>query len=224
MKILTLEQLRAAEQAALAAEQISNLDLMQRAAKTFADWVAEQFPAGEYQWLSFLCGSGNNGGDGLAAARILSEMGYGVEVFIYRLQRETEDFLDQYEALKASGEVEITEILSLADLPVFDEREIIVDALLGSGLNRPLEGELAEIVEAINQCPNIILALDCPTAYKPNNLRLAVAFRPIIPSVLRPLALLLCSPIIMIGWASFIFALLACRRSLLPICQRIIIM
>jgi len=177
MKILTLEQLRAAEQAALAAEQISNLDLMQRAAQTFADWLAGQFPIGEYQWLSFLCGSGNNGGDGLAAARILSEVGYGVEVFIYRLNRETEDFLDQYEALKAKGEVEITEILSLADLPLFDEREIIVDALLGSGLNRPLEGELAEIIDAINQCPNIILALDCPTGLQAEQPTLSSSIR-----------------------------------------------
>src|SRR5690606_27748820 len=101
--------------------------------------------------VKIFCGTGNNGGDGLAIGRLLKERGWEVYLYIVGNPRNgSNDFkanLDRSElyAVISSG----------ADLPAIEKHHIVIDGLFGSGLSRPLEGFYAEVVNYLNQqeCP-----------------------------------------------------------------------
>ncbi len=79
VKILSVEQIRALDAWTIEHEPIPSLDLMERAARTFKNWFAERYPDRDRRVCIF-CGPGNNGGDGLAVARMLAQDFYEVEV------------------------------------------------------------------------------------------------------------------------------------------------
>src|SRR5688572_11032994 len=80
MKILSAAQIRQADAHTIAEEQIPSSDLMERAAKAFVTWFDNKF-SGQAHRVLVCCGPGNNGGDGLAIARLLFGKGYGVRVW-----------------------------------------------------------------------------------------------------------------------------------------------
>ncbi|MEN0004887.1 MAG: NAD(P)H-hydrate epimerase, partial [Bacteroidota bacterium] len=88
MKIITPAQTRALDAHTITHEPIASLDLMERASLTFVHWFQEQFPDTDTPILIF-CGIGNNGGDGLAVARLLSESHYAVQVFCCQISPNT---------------------------------------------------------------------------------------------------------------------------------------
>jgi len=167
MKILSTTQTREADAYTIEHEPILSIDLMERASKTFVDWFVEKFPKTKFEMVSVVCGKGNNGGDGLAIARLLEERGYDIAIFILNLtDKVTEDFktnLERVEQLQGLNKLVIKEITSVEDMPVFGGEEILIDAILGSGLSRPIEGELAEILNFLNECENTVVAVDIPT-------------------------------------------------------------
>ncbi|WMX16804.1 MULTISPECIES: bifunctional ADP-dependent NAD(P)H-hydrate dehydratase/NAD(P)H-hydrate epimerase [unclassified Aureispira] len=167
MKILSTTQTREADAYTIEHEPILSIDLMERASRTFVEWFEEQFPKEKFEMVSVICGKGNNGGDGLAIARLLEERGYDIAIFILNLtDKVTEDFktnLERVQQLQGLNKLIIKEITSVEDMPVFGEEEILIDAILGSGLSRPIEGELAEILHFLNECKNTVVAVDIPT-------------------------------------------------------------
>lgn len=167
MKILSTTQTREADAYTIKHEPILSIDLMERASKTFVDWFIDKFPRAKFEMVSVVCGKGNNGGDGLAIARLLEEKGYDVAIFILNLtDKVTEDFktnLERVQQLQVLNKLVIKEITSVEDMPVFGGEEILIDAILGSGLSRPIEGELAEILNFLNECENTVVAVDIPT-------------------------------------------------------------
>src|ERR1035437_5150289 len=99
MKIFSIEQIRAADKYTIQHEPIASIDLMERAAKYCVNWIMEQYDS--VTEFKIVCGLGNNGGDGLAIARLLSEKKYKVEVFIINhSDKRSVDFLTNYERLK----------------------------------------------------------------------------------------------------------------------------
>ncbi len=163
MKILNADQLRSCDLYTIENEPIDSIDLMERASNQFCKWFIQEFTLEYNPMLSVFCGKGNNGGDGLASARILKEAGYEVEVFIIDLfSEENPDFIKNLDRLKTS-DIKINRIISAEEMPVFDEDEILIDAILGSGLNRDIEGELEKIVGFINECNNIVISIDIPS-------------------------------------------------------------
>ncbi len=164
MKILSVDQIRAADAATIENEPISSLNLMERAASQFTTWFCEQFPRTQHDLVSIIVGKGNNGGDGLVAARLLEQKGYDVEVFVLDLfPSESPDFTANLQRLQAETKVRLQWIQAASEMPVFDEREVLVDAILGSGLTRVLDGELEAIVSFINECTNIVVSMDIPS-------------------------------------------------------------
>jgi len=164
MKILTAAQVKLCDKHTIASEQISSLELMERASETFCKWFTQEFCKEENPVVSIICGKGNNGGDGLATARILKKMGYEVEVFILEVFiNSSDDFNANLDRLIQENDVKITHISKAEDLPIFDETEILIDAILGSGLTRNLDGELERIVSFINECNNIVVSMDIPS-------------------------------------------------------------
>lgn len=167
MKILSTEQTRQADQYTIEHEPIQSIDLMERASRAFVDWFTQKFPKKDYESISVICGQGNNGGDGLAIARLLQQLEYQVAVFILELtDKTTEDFesnLERVRQLEQLNMLEVKTASAVEELPIFGAEEILIDAILGSGLSRPVEGKLADIVQFLNECDNTTVAVDVPT-------------------------------------------------------------
>ena len=143
-ELLTAAQMRAIEQAAIASGEVTGLELMERAGRGVVEAIFEEWP--ELRATSHravvLCGPGNNGGDGFVVARLLKEWGWEVEVFLYGdAGKLPPDARVNYERWVAMGEV-----FSVAPLGNFN---VIVDALFGIGLNRPLPNDLVDAVEGL---------------------------------------------------------------------------
>jgi NAD(P)H-hydrate epimerase len=157
MKILSAPQLREADTATIANEPIASVDLMERAATACFDWLMECFTA--EQRFAIICGTGNNGGDGLAIARMLLSAGKQVQVFLMGdATNASADFTANYNKLHQST---ITTITGADGL--MGDFDVIIDALFGTGLNKPLKGVHAEIINALNTADAIRVAIDIPS-------------------------------------------------------------
>lgn len=162
MKIFNAQQIREWDQYTIQYEPVSSIDLMERAAWQCVHWLEENNLSNHS--FKIFCGKGNNGGDGLAMARILSQKAIDVAVFILEFGHlGTEDFQVNLERLHQQPGVEIKFIQNEQQFPSFGNRDVIIDALFGSGLNRPLEGVTAKLVEHINDSDCKIIAIDTPS-------------------------------------------------------------
>lgn len=158
MKILNVDQVRALDQSTIKSEPIAPLNLMERAALAFVDWYVDRFP--DTTPTKIFCGLGNNGGDGMAIARLLLEREYPVEVHVVRYApRESDDFMHNHRRLKLVME-KVNYIEFSKDIPAIRHNEVIIDAILGSGLSRPAEGIVKSTIEAINRAPATVVSVD----------------------------------------------------------------
>jgi hydroxyethylthiazole kinase-like uncharacterized protein yjeF len=164
LPLLTSAQIRLADAYTIAHEPITSVDLMERASKAFVGWFINHFPD-KKQAISFYCGTGNNGGDGLAIARILHHHQYKkLHVYIARFSdKVSDDFNVNLQRLKQT-DIPVSEINKDDDLPD-DDSVIIIDALLGSGLNKPLTGDYERLVKYINKLDKTVVAVDIPTGF-----------------------------------------------------------
>lgn len=162
MKIFKVEQIRRLDAYTIANEPILSIDLMERASLAFVKWFKAQYDSENP--IRILVGLGNNGGDGLAIARLLANEHYSVEVYIIWYSDTTsDDFKVNYERLPQAVIKKdirsIDEILS--DKKVKNNpNTILVEALLGSGLTREPEGLLADVIQYMNQSGLRIVSVD----------------------------------------------------------------
>lgn len=159
IKVFSAEQFRAWDAYTIQQEPIASLDLMERACRAFTDWFTQVF-SGSHK-IAVVCGTGNNGGDGMGIARLLKEHGYRVAVFIQKGKTESLDFLANRKRLPAA--VAVTEITYPINASLFDGYTVIIDALYGTGLSRPLEGNDGVLVHHLNQCKATRVAVDVPS-------------------------------------------------------------
>lgn len=158
MKIFNAAQIREWDQYTITHDPISSIDLMEKAAKACVRWINQYFPEDP---LTIFCGKGNNGGDGLAIARLLSKR----DIIVYILesgQKGTNDFQENLSRLEKVPNVEIHLIQTEENINELNIDGLVIDALFGSGLNRPLEGMAALLIEKINQSGNLIVSIDLP--------------------------------------------------------------
>lgn len=158
IRILSSQQIKALDAHTIQHEPIASIDLMERACRAFVNWFTEKFNGAHT--IAIVCGTGNNGGDGLGIARMLREWSYAVKVFVIRGSSETEDFKTNFERLK--GKAEIVEVTSL-DKDIFSEYDVLIDAIFGSGLTRPAEGLFAQAIHLMNESEAIRIAVDIPS-------------------------------------------------------------
>ena len=163
MKLYTTKQIRAWDAYTIEHEPVASVELMNRAAGAFVDWLVVHYPdTNRPVWI--FAGTGNNGGDGVAAARLLHQRFYETKVFVCAFGgKHSADFDAQIAALPPHRAVEVYELPSAANLPAIPANVLIVDALFGSGLTRPLEGVWAKTVDWLNDLPNEIVAIDLPS-------------------------------------------------------------
>lgn len=161
MQILSAVQIRAWDEYTIRELGIQSIDLMERASTACFNWLMEN---GFKQYaFSVFCGKGNNGGDGLAIARMLTQSGHAVTVYILEFgAKGTADFQTNLARLHQTNAA-IKFISSVDTLHPVDPHSIVIDALLGTGLNRPLDGLTAAVVKHINQSGNTVIAIDIPS-------------------------------------------------------------
>ncbi len=150
MKIITAQEMARLDKISPVKAEI----LMDRAGRGLANFIQENFPS----WpVCFICGSGNNGGDGLVAARYLVERNREVEVYA----KENLKGLAKKQAGKLKIHLKTLKRESLSYS--LERRMIVVDCLLGTGFEPPLRNTLKDILEIINKKSKIIIACDIPT-------------------------------------------------------------
>lgn len=158
-KILSAQQTRALDAFTIGHEPIVSIDLMERASQAFVTWFTGRFDITHR--VGVVCGTGNNGGDGLAIARLLREWRYPVEVWIVRGSApETDDFRVNLSRLH---NVAVTDITTEPMPGLFDKCQVLIDALFGSGLSRPVSGIYAQVISAMNAAQATRVAVDIPS-------------------------------------------------------------
>jgi len=161
MKILSAQQTRMADAYTIEHEPILSVDLMERAATLCYDWFVKRYRTSVN--ISIFCGVGNNGGDGLVIARLLKKKGYTVKVFVVEFSNDySPDFSINLNRLK---EDDIIPEFLTNDCYSFKLKEdcIVIDAIFGSGLSRPIDGFIANVISDLNRCEKEIISIDIPS-------------------------------------------------------------
>ncbi len=160
MKILSARQQQLADQYTITHEPISSLQLMERAAGLCLQAVLKQYPG--HTRFRIVCGSGNNGGDGLAMARMLLSQGFG-DTLCYRIQSA------RYSADNEANATRLNNFRPNAllhphaiQLPEDDENALWIDALFGTGLTRAPEGHAADWINLLNRQQRVV-SVDMPS-------------------------------------------------------------
>ncbi len=157
MQILSAQQIKELDDFTCANEPITSINLMERAAEALCEEIGVREG---YLNLTIICGKGNNGGDGLALARLISKNGIPVHVIVIDYTTNSSpNFLINLKRLPKKNIAFLETTVS----PAIPADNIIIDALLGTGLSRPLSGVLADVVQQINSLPNRVISIDIPT-------------------------------------------------------------
>ena len=162
MKILKTTQVKEADDFTIKNEPISSIDLMERAATNCTNWILEELS--EQENFTVFAGIGNNGGDGLVIARLLAKANKNVQVIIVEFSKKySDDFKINLERLKKT-KIKIKYISETKDFPEIDSENVVIDAIFGSGLTRPVIGFAGEIINKINSIERkFTLAVDIPS-------------------------------------------------------------
>ena len=162
MKIISSTHLKELDKYTIANEPITSIDLMERAAHELTRTIMRRWDASFH--IVVFAGPGNNGGDALAVARLLSQQNYRVEVFLFNTKGKlSEECQINLNRLKECGSIYFTEVSTKFDPPVLTEKHLVVDGLFGSGLNKPLNGGFAAVVKYINASKSPVVAIDIPS-------------------------------------------------------------
>ena len=161
MKIATAEQMRGLDQSAIRERGIPSLQLMDRAAAAVVKRCLERLEGKKRRRVAVFCGAGNNGGDGVAAARQLLEAGVEVRCFLVgRRDKMTPDCREMEAHLEATG----GKLENFTADPAFADWclgcDLMVDALFGIGLNTALRGDAYTAVQMMNTCAVPVVSVD----------------------------------------------------------------
>lgn len=163
MKIYTAEQIRQWDQYTITHEPVASIDLMERAAQACLDWMEQEGMLASTPPVFIFCGKGNNGGDGLALARLLLSRKIPTSTYILEFGNlGTPDFQTNLARLHPlNGNIHF--IQEESQFPTIPYGTVIIDALYGSGMNRPLEGLSAALVNHLNTSKCTIISIDIPS-------------------------------------------------------------
>ena len=167
MEILTGKQIYEVDKATLKSQNITSLELIERAGTVCFNWIHSKLKGNPVKILIF-CGIGNNGGIGLIMARHLHQHGYNVQCYVVNFSKKrTEGFLSNFEKLKDAG-VWPTIINSTDDFPVITPQDVVIDAIIGIGISRKIQGFTVDLIKHINKPKSYTLSIDIPTGLFPD--------------------------------------------------------
>ena len=163
MKIINSQGIRQIDQATCEKQQISSIDLMERAASMVSCEIISRFLPS--QRFIVIAGPGNNGGDALAVARQLVEQGYRrVEIFLFNVTGKlSHDCNEECKRLMEMDGVDFTEITHAFSPPYLSPNDVVIDGLFGSGLNQPLQGGFVAVARYVNESGAYVISIDLPS-------------------------------------------------------------
>jgi ADP-dependent NAD(P)H-hydrate dehydratase / NAD(P)H-hydrate epimerase len=164
MKVVTAEEMRAIDRKTIEKYGISSQVLMERAGLSVAIRIRELC---EKRKVIVLSAGGNNGGDGIAAARNLFNWGWNVKVLLFHKEEHLNvDCLVQYTIAKKMGiPVEFRKSINRGDL----HSALVVDAIFGTGINKPVTSPLSDIISFLNKTDTTVISVDIPSGVSAEN-------------------------------------------------------
>jgi len=166
MKILTASEMREVDRLTTDQFGIPSTALMENAGSAVARFVLNEYPG--HGRMTVLCGKGNNGGDGFVAARHLAEAGRAVTVVLLGVPADLKGDAQAMFAQLPSAPFLLTDEANLDDLPIldlFEETELFLDAVVGTGFQPPLRGVAAALAKRINSLETPVVAVDLPSGW-----------------------------------------------------------
>jgi NAD(P)H-hydrate epimerase len=162
MKIFRSQQIKEIDKLTIENEPIASVDLMERAADQLLRWFIRTFDRSRR--IIVFAGPGNNGGDGIALARLLSVNRFSAEVFFVKISgKTTDDWNYNYQRLEKETSVIFNTIENIGLFPFISSEDVIIDAIFGSGLTRPAEGLAGQVIRKINLTGSVIVSIDIPS-------------------------------------------------------------
>ncbi len=166
MRVVTAAEMREIDRRTIEEFGVPSYELMERAGRAVADKAAELIGLGRKKIL-VLAGKGNNGGDGLVAARHLRERGYSVDVLLFSEGKKLK--VDPARNFAANAKLSIPtrvvgEHFAWETVPgLFKKSDLIIDALFGVGLDRDLAEPYRSLIEKVNRSGTKVLSVDIPS-------------------------------------------------------------
>lgn len=162
MKIFSSAQIHELDRYTIAHEPIKSIDLMERAAQALTQAITDEWSSATR--VVVFAGPGNNGGDALAVARMLSDKNYEVIAYLFNISGNlSEDCSVNRQRLLDKKPKALVEVTQEFEPPQLEAGMLVVDGLFGSGLNKPLAGGFASLVKYINASPAQVVSIDVPS-------------------------------------------------------------
>lgn len=159
MKILNPKQLKFVDEQTVITQHISSWDLMERASLVFVEQLLVDFPSLLSKPIMIVCGKGNNGGDGLAIARMLMRRGGQIKIFLLKSERYSPDNVINQEKLGLAN----IHFFLLRDPLNFPDDAVIIDCLFGYGLETALSADWQNIIGQMNGGKRLRISVDMPS-------------------------------------------------------------
>lgn len=161
MKIILGKDIKNIDKKTIEQEGISSIDLMDRTANAITESIIKQYKKGEFY---IFAGAGNNGGDALAIGINLHTKGYKVHLIHFIINNElSKDCKEVKSRISNYPDLEYIEVIKSFTKPPITAKDIIIDGLFGSGLNKPLAGGFANVANFINGTGATIYSIDLPS-------------------------------------------------------------
>ena len=161
-------QSRLLDQYTIAQHSVTSLDLIENVADMCTKWITDRYDLKHIFYV--FSGTGNNGADGLAISKLLLQAGYRVECYIVQMHSKILDISNVSVKLQQLKDIGCPiQILSYQSIEAMEKLKhcskntIIIDSILGSGLNRPVKGWIAEVIKKINQTSLQTISIDVPS-------------------------------------------------------------
>jgi ADP-dependent NAD(P)H-hydrate dehydratase / NAD(P)H-hydrate epimerase len=162
MKLFRSDQIKQIDEFTINEEPVPSIDLMERAAGQLLRWYLSRFERARRIFI--FVGPGNNGGDGLALARLLDSNRYETEVYYVEFTENTsEDWKKNLARLQSETKVPITYLKESDQFPVISSGDVIIDAIFGSGLTRQVQGLAGDVIKYINRVGATVISVDIPS-------------------------------------------------------------
>jgi len=162
MKIFSSGQIKNIDNYTILHEPIASIELMERAAGSLFSWYVNRFERNRKIFV--FAGPGNNGGDGLALARMIAQDRYDVVIhYVKFTDKNSSDWELNFQRLKGDSKTDLNIITSPEQFPVISSDDVIIDAIFGSGLTRPVEGLPKELIRMINNTEALKISVDIPS-------------------------------------------------------------
>jgi len=169
VKIFSKEQIYQGDKLTAERQQISSTDLMERAGTQIFNWIDKRMQGAQVP-IHVFCGIGNNGGDGLVLARHLVTHGYNVISYVVNCSdKRSKDFLINYDRIKNVTKDWPLLLSCTEEFPEIGTDDIIVDAVFGIGLNRPVDSWVKALFQHFKGSKAFTLSVDMPSGLYSNN-------------------------------------------------------